>query len=58
MFPLFLVSELPSRMTSGIRVQAEETKTTDELRLDKWALPRWGDKRALDIKPLEVEKWF
>jgi len=46
------------RKISGIRVKAQETKTTDELRLDSWVLPRWGDRQAVDIKPLEIEKWF
>src|SRR5215469_3274924 len=46
------------RKTSGIRVKAEETKTIDELNLVNWVLPRWGDRQAGDIKPLEIEKWF
>jgi integrase len=43
---------------SGIGVKAEETVTTAELLLDKWVLPRWGNKKAADIKPLEIEAWF
>lgn len=43
---------------SGIGVKAEETVATNELLLDNWILPRWGDFRASDIKPLQVEAWF
>jgi len=25
---------------------------------NRWVLPRWGDKKAADIKPLEIEAWF
>jgi integrase len=46
------------RKGHGIGVKAEETVSTAELLLDKWVLPRWGDKSAADIKPLEVEAWF
>lgn len=42
----------------GIGVKAEETVTTAELLLDKWVLPRWGDRKAAEIKPLEIEAWF
>lgn len=43
---------------SGIGVKAEETVVITELLLDNWVLPRWGDKKASEIKPLEVEAWF
>lgn len=43
---------------SAIGVKAGETVTTNELLLDRWILPRWGDKNAADIKPLEIEAWF
>ena len=43
---------------SGIGVKAEETVVTNELLLDRWILPRWGDSMASDIKPLQVEAWF
>ena len=43
---------------SGIGVKAEETVATNELLLDKWILPRWGDFMASDIKPLRIEAWF
>ena len=43
---------------SGIGVKAEETVVIAELLLDKWVLPRWGDKKAAEIKPLEIETWF
>ena len=42
----------------GIAVKAAETVDTAKLLLDKWVLPRWGDKKAADIKPLEIEAWF
>jgi len=42
----------------GIGVKAEETVVIAELLLDKWVLPRWGNKKAADIKPLEIESWF
>jgi integrase len=42
----------------GIGVKAEETVVIAELLLDKWVLPRWGDKKAAEIKPLEIEAWF
>jgi integrase len=43
---------------SGIGVKAKETVVIAELLLDKWVLPRWGDKKAAEIKPLEIEAWF
>jgi integrase len=43
---------------SGVGVKAKETVTISELLLDNWVLPRWGGKRAADIKPLEIEAWF
>jgi len=43
---------------SGIGKKAAETCVIDESNLDNWLLPRWGDKKAVDIKPLEIEKWF
>jgi hypothetical protein len=46
------------RKKTGIRVKAEETVDVTELFLDNWVLPRWGDKKAADIKPLEIEGWF
>lgn len=42
----------------GIGVKAEETVDTAELLLDNWILPRWGAKKASEIKPLEIEAWF
>lgn len=42
----------------GIGVKAEETVATEELLLDKWILPRWGERKASEIKPLEIERWF
>ena len=43
---------------AGIGVKAKETVATAELLLDNWVLPRWGERRAADIKPLELEAWF
>jgi integrase len=46
------------RKRSGIGIKAAETAETDETLLDRWILPRWGDKEAAEIRPLEVEAWF
>jgi len=46
------------KKASGIAVKAEETVATVEGLLDKWVMPRWGDYKASDIKPLQVEAWF
>lgn len=43
---------------SGVAVRAPETIGTNELLLDRWILPRWGEKLASEIKPLELEAWF
>lgn len=43
---------------SGVSVKASETVDTNELLLDRWVLPRWGEKTASEIKPLEIESWF
>ena len=42
----------------GIGVKAGETVATAELLLDKWILPRWGESKAAEIKPLQIEAWF
>ena len=52
----FRKHELKKRV--GIAVKAEETVATFELLLDRWILPRWGDRKAAEIKPLEFEAWF
>jgi integrase len=44
--------------TSGVGVKASETVAVAELLLDRWVLPRWGGKKASEIKPLEIEAWF
>jgi integrase len=46
------------RKTFGVRVKAEETKTTNELLLDRWILPRWGHTPVAEIKSVEIERWF
>jgi integrase len=38
--------------------KSEETVWRDEHNLDGYAIPRWGDEIAMDIKPLEIERWF
>ena len=43
---------------SGVGVKAPETVGTHELLLDRWILPRWGEKITSEIKPLEIESWF
>jgi integrase len=43
---------------SGIAVRAHETAVINESLLDRRILPRWGDKKASEIKPLELEEWF
>lgn len=35
---------------SGIGVKAAETATINESLLDRWVLPRWGDKRTSEIR--------
>ena len=32
--------------------------TISELLLDRWVLPRWGEKEASKIDPLEIEAWL
>jgi len=46
------------KKTSGIAIRADETAATNESLLDRWILPRWGDKKAGEIKSLEIEAWF
>jgi integrase len=43
---------------SGIGKKAEETVVIAQSFLDNWVLPRWGDHKAVDFKPLEIEAWF
>jgi integrase len=43
---------------SGIAIKAPETVIVAQLNLDSWVLPRWGEKKATEIKPLEIEAWF
>jgi integrase len=42
----------------GVGKRAEETVDVAELNLDNWVLPKWGDRKALEIKSLELEDWF
>jgi integrase len=46
------------KKASGIGKKAGETVDVSELNLDNWVLPKWGDRKALEIKSLEVEDWF
>jgi integrase len=43
---------------SGIALKAPETVIVSQLNLDRWVLPRWGERKAAEIKPLEIEAWF
>src|SRR5207245_3360363 len=38
--------------------KAEETADRDEHNLDRFILPRWGERLAGSIEPTEVESWF
>jgi integrase len=46
------------RKESGIGLKAGETVSTNELLLNNWILPRWGQRKATEIKPLEIEAWL
>lgn len=46
------------KKTSGIGSRAGETVEIVELNLNNWVLPKWGDRKALEIKSLEIEAWF
>ncbi len=52
----FRNSELKRK--AGIGVRAGETITTNELLLDNWILPRWGDMPCSEIRSLMIEAWF
>src|SRR5208337_3526735 len=43
---------------SGVGAKAGETVKIAEINLDRWVLPRWGNKVATEIKPLDIEAWF
>ena len=43
---------------TGIGARAGETISTNEILLDKWILPRWGDCAIDSIRPLQIEAWF
>jgi integrase len=43
---------------SGVGKKAPETVSIVELILDNWILPRWGEMKAGEIKPLGIEAWF
>jgi integrase len=42
----------------GVGKKADETVEVSELNLDNWVLPKWGGRKALEIKSLELEDWF
>ena len=46
------------KKASGIGSRAGETVEIVELNLNNWVLPKWGDRKALEIKSLEIEAWF
>lgn len=46
------------RKLRGVRVRAAETIATNEVLLDRWILPRWGEVPVSAIRSLEVESWF
>lgn len=52
----FRIHEL--KKTSGIGARVGETVSTHESMLDGYILPRWGEVRALEITPPDVEAWF
>ncbi len=43
---------------SGVRDRADETVSVHELLLRRWILPRWGQVRVSEIRPVLVEQWF
>jgi integrase len=45
-------------MSGVISKRAGETTECAEHNLNKWLIPRWGNERALDITPLDLERWF
>jgi len=46
------------KKTRGIGKKAGETVDVSESNLDLWVLPKWGNRKASEIKPLELEEWF
>jgi len=46
------------KKSSGIGARAGETITINELLLDNWILPRWGNMLYSEIRPLMIEAWF
>lgn len=52
----FRKSELKKK--AGIGVRAGETISTNELLLDNWILPRWGDMLCSEVRSLMIEAWF
>jgi integrase len=49
---------LELRKLRGVRVKAEETVATNEILLNRWILPRWGEMPVSEIKSLMIEAWF
>jgi integrase len=46
------------RKEGVIGKKAEETAARDKHNLDEYAIPRWGNHVAMQIKPLDLELWF
>ncbi len=43
---------------NGMKKLAGTTQYTVQHCIDDYLLPRWGDRYALDIQPLEIEQWL
>jgi integrase len=46
------------KKSGAIGKRASETITTHESMLDGYVLPKWGEVRALDMAPVDIETWF
>jgi integrase len=46
------------RRKTGVSARADETVDTNELLLDNWVLPRWGDTPWPNLRSLMIEAWF
>jgi len=46
------------KKTSGVSARAAETVGTNELLLDNWIIPRWGDTPWPEMRSLLIEAWF
>jgi len=46
------------RKKGQIGKKAGETADRDEHNLDMYVLPKWGEKKAMEISPIAIEDWF